>query len=341
MRNNKGLFLIVIVLICLLSIVSCSQVNKIKHNLPDKSSEPRYGIEEKLYGIWQYGSREIGAGYNHIYIFNEDGTYKFQYSQYDGESREKGHSGEWKVLEDKIHLTVKNKTILEGGILSEASGSVSSEKEIVGGEIKEIYLSPPEKLEYTISDYNDENGTVKIDGEEFWSLDPKYYDNDYSVSNKRIKMDDLLEDGLEVIEEQSDEIELSYFGKVRFISGYKDDQSGIPKAYFYLVDKEGYVKYSFPEFYGNNWVFLEIDEIAFYDINKDGLKDIIIISEYILGHGEKAAEPFKIAGVYFQYKNSFVNMEDIDKYINDTQNNNSVDDVVKFLNRQNIELIKN
>ncbi|WP_010250291.1 hypothetical protein [Acetivibrio cellulolyticus] len=336
MRRGIIILLFLCSLIVMLSVVSCLQFDGANSNSFDKSVDLENDIKEKLFGMWQYGGRSIGAGYNHIYYFNKDGTYRFQHSQYDGENREIEHSGEWKVNGNKIYLTVKKKIELEGGVLSEASGSVSSEKEIIGGETKEVYLSLPETMEISISDYNSEEGTININGEEYWNLDQKYYEKESMESNS-YKLGDMQENGFEVIEEQSFEVELNNFGNVRFVSGCKNNEYDIPKIYFYLVDKQGYVRYTFPEFYGNEWTFSELKAVAFEDINKDGLKDVIVISEYIFGHGANADEPFKVAGVYLQKGSEFVSMDSLNNEINGTKNNNSIKEVTEFLNKQNIK----
>ena len=321
-------------LIVMLSIVSCSKIDGTNSNSFNKSVDVENDMEEKLFGMWQYGSRSVGAGYNHMYYFNKDGTYRFSHSQYDGENRGIEHSGEWKINGNKILLTVKKKIVLEGGVLSEASGSVSSEKEITGGESKEIYLSPPETMEISISDYNSEEGTIKINDEEYWNLDQKYYEKEPTETNSK-KFSDFKESGFEVIEDQSFEIELNNFGRVRFVSGCKNNEYDIPKIYFYLVDMKGYIKYTFPEFYGNEWAFSELKAIAFEDVNKDGLKDVIVISEYILGHGENAAVPFKVAGVYLQKDSEFVSVDSLNNEINASKNNNTIKEVTEFLSKQN------
>ncbi|KOS03899.1 hypothetical protein AM598_04055 [Paenibacillus polymyxa] len=43
--------------------------------------------------------------------------------------------------------------------------------------------------------------------------------------------------------------------------------------------------------------------MAFKDVNKDGLKDVIIIAYYETGSGPDGAKPFPIADIYFQKKN--------------------------------------
>lgn len=163
-------------------MTACSEQEIINQHV----SETANNVKEELCGTWQYGSRSVGAGYNHLYTFDKDGSYEFEYSQYDGENREKGHSGEWDVRGNMLILTVKKKTVLEGGALQESSGSVLSEKEIVGGKLKEVLVEPVEKLEYVISGYDEINGSVKIGNQEFWNMDISYREKEAKLEDKEI-----------------------------------------------------------------------------------------------------------------------------------------------------------
>lgn len=152
------------------------------------------------------------------------------------------------------------------------------------------------------------------------------------------KLGDLQKKGLEVIENQSFWTDFEKWGKVRFISGKVHD-NGPFKLRFYLTDKEEKVLYRFPEFYGNQWPsFEELTAVAFKDVNKDGLKDIIIIAQYITGVGAQGVTPFPTAGIYFRKGMEFVNIPKLDDEINDAKKNQSVDMVLKFVDRKPLNL---
>lgn len=75
-------------------------------------------------------------------------------------------------------------------------------------------------------------------------------------------------------EDQSFNVNLKNWGSVRFVSGLDFEK----KLKFYLTDDTGNILYRFPEYYNNYWSNQTVSAVAFRDINKDGFKDIIIIS---------------------------------------------------------------
>lgn len=54
--------------------------------------------------------------------------------------------------------------------------------------------------------------------------------------------------------------------------------------------------------------------ISFGDANKDGLKDIIIIADFMSGVGRGAAIPFPVCNIYFQQENGFRRLEELDVF---------------------------
>lgn len=147
----------------------------------------------------------------------------------------------------------------------------------------------------------------------------------------------LQKQGLKVIEEQPFWIELENWGRVRFVAG-ETQIKGLPKLNLYLIDSKDNGLCSLPEFYGNMWILYELKAISFKDVNKDGLKDIIVVADYILGHGENAAVPFPVGSVYFQKNKEFVSLPELDKEINEKKQNESVDMIFKFVEGKDIEI---
>lgn len=160
------------------------------------------------------------------------------------------------------------------------------------------------------------------------------------VSNTKENLSKLKKNGFEIIPDQSFWTKLEGFGRVKFISGYTMDM-GTPILNFYLVDSNENIIYKLSNFYGNMWIFDEIKAISFRDVNKDGLKDIIVIADYILGHGENAATPFPVAGIYFQKDKNFIDFAKLDESIYDSKNSGSIDKVLKFVENKKINLNSN
>lgn len=144
-------------------------------------------------------------------------------------------------------------------------------------------------------------------------------------------LNDLKRSGFEEISEQTFMVDLEKWGKVKFVSGqFLDGGRSILELYL-LNDKEK-ILYHFPDFMGNNsWTFFEIRAISFKDINKDGLKDIIVIADYVTGIGSEGSIPFPVCSIYFQGEKEFYTKPDLDKEINASKQNESIDMVVKFV----------
>lgn len=184
--------------------------------------------------------------------------------------------------------------------------------------------------------WKDNKTLVKISEEEYhtddWSdSDTEIIENTKDISSIEEKnIDILVENGLRVFEDQSFSTEFENFGKVRFVSGGVEGENPF-ELRLYLTDNNGDVIYSFPDFYGNRWSMLtEVSAVAFKDVNKDGLKDIIIIAYYMTGVGETGAQEFPVAGIYFQSEKEFINISDIDEKINGEGKNVSIDQVIEF-----------
>lgn len=163
-------------------------------------------------------------------------------------------------------------------------------------------------------------------------------------SNKEMPKDitgnlsELQNKGFKTIEEQSFWVGFENWGKVRFVSGTYPD-GGTYKLHFYLVDDSQNVLYDFPEFYGNQWsTFFEFQAVAFRDVNNDGLKDIIIIADYMTGVGPTGAIPFHVASIYYQKDKDFMSVLDLDNKINDEGKNENIDMVLKFAKGKEIDL---
>lgn len=149
------------------------------------------------------------------------------------------------------------------------------------------------------------------------------------VNRKQAKLNKTLTDlksgGLQVIDKQCFTVKLENFGTMKFISGLKREHSN-DTAVFYLLDTNNNVVYSFPDFYGNSQgTFKTINAISFSDVNNDGLKDIIIVSNY-----SKNGSQITISSIYFQHGTSFANNKDFDTKLNKSSSNKDVNSIIKF-----------
>ncbi|ADO59046.1 hypothetical protein [Paenibacillus polymyxa] len=147
-------------------------------------------------------------------------------------------------------------------------------------------------------------------------------------------------------EGQSFTTTLNGWGKVRFVSTLKDEETNdlIQGKFFLEVNSDKYVKkkilYEFPEFYGNNGRMIDkIKAVGFKDLNQDGRMDIVIIADYITGVNAHGIETLPVAGIYFQKKdNTYTTLPKLDKNINQTGHNQTLQNVIQYVSKQRIKV---
>ena len=84
-----------------------------------------------------------------------------------------------------------------------------------------------------------------------------------------------------LIEDQSFEVELDGWGKVFFAAAAPSEGSGTPR---FMLIRDNEVIYTFPETPGNaDSQFTEVSAVAFQDYNRDGKKDVIVLTGYTDG----------------------------------------------------------
>lgn len=141
---------------------------------------------------------------------------------------------------------------------------------------------------------------------------------EYSPDNlKNIK-------GFEPIEEQSFMVDLDSWGNVKFASGKLTAGNHIPTV-FYLTDEVGNILYQF------NTIFpysVDVEAVSFKDLNKDGLKDIIII----VSDQYEGSSGLPIANVCFQQEDgTFMTDYQLCQEINDSGNNKDIKTVTNYV----------
>ena len=115
-----------------------------------------------------------------------------------------------------------------------------------------------------------------------------------------------------VIAEQSFDVDLNHWGKVRFVSYlpsddiYKEDVS-------FLLTKDNQIIYHFPAYFENNstdnegiGMFESVEAVGFQDIDGDGAKDIFVIINYVTGAGPQGMIPRKTVRIFSAQDNDFV-----------------------------------
>lgn len=133
-------------------------------------------------------------------------------------------------------------------------------------------------------------------------------------------------EGFSLIKDQSFIVDLNYWGTVNFVSGKLTAGNHIPVV-FYLTNKGGDILYDFNATLPYS---VDVKAVSFEDVNKDGLKDIIIIvADNYVDSGEQ------IATVYLQKADGvFTNDPKLDQEINNSGNNKDVKTVTNYLSQK-------
>jgi len=132
--------------------------------------------------------------------------------------------------------------------------------------------------------------------------------------------------GFALIENQTFMVDLNSWGNVKFVSGKLTAGNHIPVV-FYLTNKDGDILY---DFNANLPYSVDVKAVSFEDVNKDGIKDIIIIVAD--NYQGSSGEP--IATIYLQNADgSFANDFKLDQEINGSGNNKDVGTVKNYLSR--------
>jgi hypothetical protein len=128
---------------------------------------------------------------------------------------------------------------------------------------------------------------------------------------------------------QSYTIPFENWGTVRFVTGI--DTNDRHQLCIYLTDIHDKVLYTFPLAEEIRWRTCdEIKAVAFTDVDKDGLTDVIVIGIYNTGVNI-TVNRFHAATVYFQKEREFINDPELDEQINRAHKNKTIDMVLEFL----------
>lgn len=130
--------------------------------------------------------------------------------------------------------------------------------------------------------------------------------------------------GFELTKDQTFMVDLNSWGNVKFVSGKLTGGDHIPVE-FYLTNEEGDILYNFNAVLPYS---VDVKAVSFQDVNKDGLKDIIIIVED--NYGGESGEP--LAAVYLQEADgSFTYDNELNQEINDSGSNNDISTIASYL----------
>jgi len=108
------------------------------------------GSGDSLAGVWQ-DMEVVAAGWSNTFLFFNDGTFKFFYSQMDHRKREVGFSGKYRVEDDGLYLDINRRLYLEGGRLVKDEMGKAGDSVLVEASAKTLMFEPPEQIDISIS----------------------------------------------------------------------------------------------------------------------------------------------------------------------------------------------
>ena len=205
---------------------------------------------------------------------------------------------------------------LTGEINNDTAECQFSDKDGDKGNVKLVFKTDDE-IEANI-EYTDKSQSYKNLSQEHkdLSLDGTLLFKPYNIKDV---------DGFSPFKDQSFTVDLNSWGSVKFVSGKLIGGQHIPTL-FYLTNNTGDILYDFGAPFPYN---VDVKATSFQDVNKDGLKDIIIIVY------DKNDSSLQLAKVFFQKADgSFENDGKLDQEINDSGNNKDIKAVTDYLSKK-------
>lgn len=150
-------------------------------------------------------------------------------------------------------------------------------------------------------------------------------------------VEDVEEQGFDIIEEQVFPIILESFGEeeLTFIPAMEPEYS---RLVIFIADADGRILYKTNQLATNQLYrgtmeqpTRDIAAVAFQDINRDGLTDIILITNCMNKDGVYAGKPYKTGDVLFQRESSFYRDYRISEKINRFSMNKSANCIISFV----------
>ena len=205
-------------------------------------------------------------------------------------------SGRLILMEDKDKISQTDFELHnDGGSITSNCWKVTWYEDYV-----EVILSGEEQLDERVNLYFDGSVDMQQITEE---------DEDYVTGEE-------VDEG-RVIQEQSFEVELDRWGKVRFVS-YRPSDDVYKEDVSFVLTKDNRIIYHFPAFYENNstendviGMFDSVEAVGFHDIDGDGARDVIVILNYVTGAGPQGMIPRKSVRIFCSKDNDFVIQHDL------------------------------
>lgn len=150
-------------------------------------------------------------------------------------------------------------------------------------------------------------------------------------------VDDIEENGYEIIEGQSFPIVMESFGEeeVTFLAAFDVNYH---RMAVFLADAEGNILYKTDQLETNNRILGQLEQptkelaaVSFYDVDQDGLTDILLITRCVNDTGDYAGKTYKVGDVLFQGDGTFYRDWRVSDKINRFDMNKSANCIISYV----------
>lgn len=140
-------------------------------------SQSQTSDQKDIIGIWQFGTKEVSAGFFDSYQFFANGTFKFNTNQYDGTRRILSIGGTYEVKNNRLRLKTSYSIEIQGGFLVRSETAGGSGWEISGGKIVTLNYKTPQESFLSFGICENEKECILLDSLKYYLVDkdPKNY----------------------------------------------------------------------------------------------------------------------------------------------------------------------
>ena len=152
----------------------------------------------ELHGVWQ-DSDMVGSGYTRLFLFYPDGRYLFLENQMDDVTREREHSGKWRLDHKTLILTVLQRVTLVGGKVEQGGEEafLVTDEHLIDAEAELQQVEPAEEIRLAVEEANmdpdDGYCSMRLEGALYYQLTDEeglaYFEDWFSFTPYTFAMD--------------------------------------------------------------------------------------------------------------------------------------------------------
>lgn len=127
--------------------------------------------KKNIIGVWQFGSKEVNAGFFDSYQFFTNGTFKFNTNQNDATRRIISIGGTYELKNNRLMLKTTYTKEIQGGFLVRSETAGGSGWEISGGKIITTNYKTPKVSSITIGICENEKECILLDSRKYYQVE--------------------------------------------------------------------------------------------------------------------------------------------------------------------------